>query len=69
MTGWKEGYEFLADLLIGIEEDMKKKNLATEGKNKNQQDEFQAVHKILVLSWWFGCTRLYFSYLRLADLD
>ena len=40
MTGWKEGYEFLADLLIGIEEDMKKKNLATEGNYMNQQDQF-----------------------------
>ena len=32
MQGWKEGYEFLADLLIGIEDNLKKENANKKGK-------------------------------------
>ena len=32
MQGWKEGYEFLADLLIGIEDKLKKENANKKGK-------------------------------------
>ncbi len=34
MAGWKEAYGFLADLLIGIEENMKKENSLKKGKKK-----------------------------------
>ena len=32
MQGWKEGYEFLADLLIGVEDNLKKENANKKGK-------------------------------------
>jgi len=32
MAGWKEAYEFLAELLIGIEGGMKTQNVAKKGK-------------------------------------
>ncbi len=35
MQGWKEGYEFLADLLIGIEDNLKKENANKKGKLAN----------------------------------
>ncbi len=33
MAGWKEAYEFLADLLIGIEGGMKAQNIEKKGYN------------------------------------
>lgn len=32
MQGWKEGYEFLADLLIGMEDNLKKVHANTKGQ-------------------------------------
>ena len=33
MDGWKEGYEFLADLLIGLEDNLKKEHSSMDGKS------------------------------------
>ena len=33
MDVWKEGYEFLADLLIGLEDSLKKEHASMNGKS------------------------------------